>query len=169
MKPACLFESIIVSVCTRVENLWAVRAGAFLIHHAQNAVGVRLPLRQIYINAMPLFHALPPDHHIFSELTHVELIGPPSEGIDVICSTITRLPRLTHLAFNDEEFIPMCPHFLENCALLSVLVSLDGKPLPASAFDQYEGVLAQDPRFVVMFPENWAADWWQGVYAGRDY
>ncbi|KAJ7087461.1 hypothetical protein C8R44DRAFT_820131 [Mycena epipterygia] len=155
----------ILSKCTRVENLWASGVGraARLLDLSST---VSLPLKQLYMNFSPLLPAIQARHPLFAQITHVELMSLPiPDDITMWCSTLSLLPRLTHLSFNDEDFIPMCLPFLQNCKLLAVLVSLDGKP-PAP---EYEDALARDPRFVVMCSSWFFKDWQMGVHVGRDY
>jgi hypothetical protein len=156
------FVRYLLSTCTGVENLWAPNAGCALVEFSTTP----FPLKHLYTRFVPLFHDVPSTSPIFDQLTHLELIGPPSEQVD-ISSKLSLLPRLTHLSFNEEDFIPNCLSLLHNCKLLSALVSLDGKSL-ISSFHEYELALSKDPRFVVMY-SNWFKDWQIGVHAGMDY
>jgi len=157
------FVKFILSVCTGVENLWAPNASVALVDLSLTP----FPLSQLYTNFVPLFNEVPHTSLIFARLTHLELIGPPpDEGVDV-SSKLSLLPRLTHLSFNEEEFVPTCLDLLQDCRCLSALVFLDGKSLKHS-FHEYEVVLSQDPRFVVLY-SLWFKDWRNGVYTGMDY
>ncbi|KAF7369375.1 hypothetical protein MVEN_00266100 [Mycena venus] len=159
------FVQFTLSRCTGVQNLWAPNASVALI---DASAARRLPLRHLYTNFTPLFHDDVPlaGQTQFAQLTHLELIGAPPEDTDV-ASTLSHLPRLTHLSFNEEEFIPSCLALLQKCRCLLALISLDGKSL-RSTFHEYEVDLAKDPRFVVMY-SSWFKDWQKGVHAGMDY
>ncbi|KAJ7889762.1 hypothetical protein B0H13DRAFT_1578090, partial [Mycena leptocephala] len=89
------FVRYLLSTCTGVENLWAPNAGCALVEFSTTP----FPLKHLYTRFVPLFHDVPSTSPIFDQLTNLELIGPPSEQVD-ISSKLSLLPRLTHLSFN---------------------------------------------------------------------
>ncbi|KAJ7778965.1 hypothetical protein B0H16DRAFT_1500619 [Mycena metata] len=151
----------VLAVCTGVESLWAPMASSVL------GPTTGLPLKHLYTNFSPLFESVHPGDPLFSQLTHLELIGIVNVGVD-IPSILSLLPKLSHLAFNDEEFTPHCPGVLEQCKSLAVLVSLGNPLVPGMAFHEYEQDLSKDIRFVVLF-SSWFKDWQMGVRSNSDY
>ncbi|KAJ7176984.1 hypothetical protein C8R46DRAFT_1077941 [Mycena filopes] len=156
----------ILAVCTRVENLWAPRGSQVLRPTSL------FPFKHLYTNSWALFPpTVSPQDPLFAQLTHLEmteLIFNLHRSVEMV-STLVLLPQLTHLAFNDEDVIPSCPRLLEECASLSVLVSLNGSQLYAgSLFQEYEERLSKDVRFVLVH-SWWFEDWQLGVHSGLDY
>ncbi|KAJ7177048.1 hypothetical protein C8R46DRAFT_1346932 [Mycena filopes] len=93
----------------------------------------------------------------------------PVHSVAKIASTLPLLPQLTHLAFNDEDLITICPQILEECALLTVLVSRNaGRGRAESLFQEYAKRLSGDVRFVLIH-SWWFEDWQLGVHSGLDY
>ncbi|KAJ7123380.1 hypothetical protein C8R44DRAFT_875586 [Mycena epipterygia] len=153
----------ILSVCIRVENLWAVAEDADV------SSIMSLCLKQLYVDLFPLFSAIQSGHPLFAEITHLELMG-PDEPLDteIWCSTLSLLPRLTHLSFNNVDFISVCLPLLQKCKHLSVLVSLDVRRRAIEPLQDGDA-LTQDVRFVVIRARWFLKDWQMGIHAGRDY
>ncbi|KAJ7176974.1 hypothetical protein C8R46DRAFT_1077909, partial [Mycena filopes] len=152
----------VLAICTGVENLWAPGAGEGF------RLPSRLPLKHLSTNPGPLFSTVSPLDPLFTRLTHLELTGHIHSVVE-IASALPLLPQLSHLAFNDEDLTPTCPQFLEECASLTVLVSLNGSQLfLGSFFQEYEERLSKDVRFVLV-RSWWFEDWQLGVHSGMGY
>ncbi|KAJ6482779.1 hypothetical protein C8R45DRAFT_1100028 [Mycena sanguinolenta] len=109
-------------------------------------------------------------HSPFLSITHLEIFDAP-DNIDLaVWSTLTRLPHLTHLAFNDEDYLLTCLALLPAWETLRVLVVLlNGHP-EAELLDQYNvAELSNEPRFMVMVYAAYIADWIRGIQTGNDY
>ncbi|KAJ7136387.1 hypothetical protein C8R43DRAFT_1203399 [Mycena crocata] len=157
----------ILSICTNVDNLWIVSTAVpdFL------PLIERLPLKRLHCYVHNLFRSedkINFRHRIFTQITHLELLGKFFRGYE--CPEIWRglalVPNLTHLAFEDEAFIPLCPALLQTCKSLRVIVVL--MPLDRLADMQLDD-LARDPRFLVMDCEYHTRDWRVGAHTGIDY
>jgi hypothetical protein len=85
-----------------------------------------------------------------------------------IGTTLGLLPQLTHFSFHDEDFIPVCSHFLETCKALIVLICLNA-PISTSLKPQADSIVAQDVRFLVTDCSDFLKDWQMGAHMGRDY
>ncbi|KAJ7138941.1 hypothetical protein C8R46DRAFT_1361499 [Mycena filopes] len=152
----------ILAICTGVENLWAPEASEVL----RPPSGLRL--KNLSTNAWPLLWTVSPLDPLFTRLTHLELTG-PVHSVAKIASTLPLLPQLTHLAFNDEDLITICPQILDECASLTVLVSRNaGRGHAESLFQGYAERLSRDVRFVLIH-SWWFEDWQLGVHSGLDY
>ncbi|KAJ7087506.1 hypothetical protein C8R44DRAFT_820224 [Mycena epipterygia] len=153
-----------LSVCTGVQNLWI----AELALEDMIPFIARLPLQHLYAHVLPILRTLTPAHPFFSRITHLELLD-LSYDLEA-WSGLSRIPHLTHLSFNDHDFIPLCPLLLETCASLAVLVCLNENALRISTpHHSYAAGLSHDSRFVVMACTYYIKDWQMGVHAGKDY
>ncbi|KAJ7051693.1 hypothetical protein C8F01DRAFT_1338787 [Mycena amicta] len=140
-----------------------------------------LPLRHLY-GDLEEFVALknldPLDHRCFTNLTHLELFMVPSAwGDDITPWTaesrtswgfITRLPCLTHIAFDIARSETVLEFLLANCRLLQCLVLLCKKV----STNDYTPAITADPRFVVMQTpslHDYVLDWKEGTMTGEDY
>ncbi|KAJ7854881.1 hypothetical protein B0H13DRAFT_1903418 [Mycena leptocephala] len=104
-----------------------------------------LPLKRLHTGVEPLLTNLSVDHRVFSQITHHELFGDAElswQDAAEIWSGLSRIPQLTHLSFNDEAFIPICPELLESCASLSVLIYLESLP-GGHRFQETMGIMRQ--------------------------
>ncbi|KAF7369364.1 hypothetical protein MVEN_00265000 [Mycena venus] len=155
----------ILSACTGVENLWMGDIVA-----DWTPVLASLPLKHFYGHLHSLLRVFPPTHHVFSQITHIELLGYASlqlpDNVE-IWSALGLFPQLTHLSFNDGDFIPVCSRFFETCKSLVVLISLNA-PI-RMIYTLHAEALAQDPRFVTMNCVEFLKDWQMGAHTGRDY
>ncbi|KAJ7480311.1 hypothetical protein B0H11DRAFT_2233436 [Mycena galericulata] len=157
----------ILTVCTGVENLWIVgRAAGQFDFSAQ-----QLPtLKHLYTDYLEWLFGPPATRPLFPQLTHLELMGPTEvdeEDIDILLSSVSQLPQLTHLAFYEEGFTSIFLPLLETCGSLEVLVFISGKLLREL---EYENSLANDLRFVVLpTSSKWFEDWQSGLHTGVDY
>ncbi|KAJ7461194.1 hypothetical protein FB451DRAFT_490414 [Mycena latifolia] len=151
----------ILSVCTGVENLWLTSVEDDL------SVLASLPLKHLYAILDPIFRIFPPTHPVFSRLTHLELFD-SAVDTTIWSSRLPLIPQLTHLAFNDPALLDICPHLLQTCTTLSVLVCYD----PWRSFRSGSTVaraLSSDVRFVVMNFPDFLLDWRLGAHTGLDY
>ncbi|KAJ7461193.1 hypothetical protein FB451DRAFT_490402, partial [Mycena latifolia] len=153
----------ILSACTGVENLWTTDTeGTGLL-----PLFARLRLKHLHGYVQDFLRTFPPPHPFFSKITHVELFGAVE---DTIISSLSLIAQLTHLAFNDSDFITMCPRLLEACPGLSVLVCLDDDlSWLRSVYIPYIADLSKDVRFVAMTCTEFLQDWQTGAYTGIDY
>jgi hypothetical protein len=60
----------ILSACTGVENLWIA-----MIRGDEIPLVASLPLKHFYRPLQTLLKSLSPTHHVFSQMTHIELLG----------------------------------------------------------------------------------------------
>ncbi|KAJ7434892.1 hypothetical protein B0H11DRAFT_1247761 [Mycena galericulata] len=152
----------ILTICTSVENLWIVGTSA-------GQFDFPATLKHLYTDVLELLCGPPATRPLFSQLTHLELMGPTQadEDIDVLFSSISQLPQLTHLAFYEEGFTSIFLPLLQTCGSLEVLVFFSGKRLKEF---EYEDSLANDLRFVVLpMSSKWFEDWQRGLHTGVDY
>ncbi|KAJ7461188.1 hypothetical protein FB451DRAFT_490354 [Mycena latifolia] len=149
----------ILSVCTGVENLWLTSVKDDL------SVLKSLPLKHLYANLDPIFRIFSPAHPVFSRITHLELFDYPDDTT-VLSSRLPLIPQLTHLSFNHHNLLSICPHLLQTCTSLSVLVCHDPWHNLRSGS---AAALSSDVRFVVMHHSEFLLDWQMGVYTGLDY
>ncbi|KAJ7220864.1 hypothetical protein GGX14DRAFT_676261 [Mycena pura] len=157
---------LVLSVCTGVENLWAPFTVRGLFDQPPCPMP---PLKHLYTTCLSLLPHISGAHPLFAQLTHLELIGSPNEGeLEQWAAKLPLLPQLTHLSFDEEDFLPICPALLQQCKLLVVLACLDGKPLIGATTHIYEEELSKDPRFAVLVSQ-WFRDWQLGVHNGDDY
>ncbi|KAJ7137581.1 hypothetical protein C8R43DRAFT_1132176 [Mycena crocata] len=131
---------LVLSQCTGIENLW-------IRHDLDNLIPLfaRLSLKHLYADIRPLLPALSPSHPFFSQITHLELIGgsvDPSPKEMGIWSGLAHLPRLTHLSFNDDDFIDICSPLLQSCKFLVVLICLEMASVDTEADDRAMGTHA---------------------------
>jgi len=160
------FITLVLSICTGVENLRAFYASEPLVHLST----IPFPLKRLCTQFVPIFIQVPPTSPLFARLTHLELFEPPTDI--VVCATLALLPRLTHLAFNDYlTEIPVSCYLsvLQNCKFLTVLISLR-RPSHASYHESYEDDVSKDARFVVIVSHgSWFNDWQMEVLNGEGY
>ncbi|KAF7362335.1 hypothetical protein MVEN_00580100 [Mycena venus] len=165
------FVRFVLSICTGVQTLFVSQS-----HPLLELSTMPFGLKHLCTTFMPLLIDIPSTSPLFAQLTHLELIGPAStdENTD-ISTTVALLPRLTHLSFNEESeeaavpFIPSYLTVLQNCASLSVLISLWDHDYPEDLLSQYVHALAKDPRFVVLDGTEWFRDWEMEVLDGSGY
>ncbi|KAJ6463153.1 hypothetical protein C8R47DRAFT_1225270 [Mycena vitilis] len=88
-------EAYLLSACSKVENLW-LSAQTFT-----TLLQIDMPLNRLHCRLNTLFEPKPTDftHQLFASMTHLEVFDLPVR-YDV-WATVTHLPCLTHLAFND--------------------------------------------------------------------
>ncbi|KAJ7430239.1 hypothetical protein FB451DRAFT_1500804 [Mycena latifolia] len=148
----------ILSVCTGVENL------STNVKDDLSALA-SLSLKHLYATVNPIFRIFPPAHPVFSRLTHLELFDYPDDTT-VLLSRLPLIPQLTHLSFYHHDLLSICPHLLQTCTFLSVLVCHD----PWHKFRSGSAAaLSRDVRFVVMHVNDYLLDWQMGAYTGLDY
>ncbi|KAJ7108967.1 hypothetical protein C8R43DRAFT_1139771 [Mycena crocata] len=127
----------------------------------------RLPLRNLHL-AIDDFDDMtklePLRNSCFTSITHLELFGIPlymSHEDTAACERVAALPQLTHLAFDGILPASLSADLLDTCKALRALVAF------RDATDLVTGI--DDPRFVVMPLENYAADWQRGIRWGQDF
>ncbi|KAJ7141773.1 hypothetical protein C8R43DRAFT_1131384 [Mycena crocata] len=84
-----------------------------------------------------------------------------------VWSRLSLIPQLTHLSFNDGEFLGICVFLLQACRILSVLIYL--KDDPEVAMQVPEAGFPRDLRFVVMSCPDVRENWDLGINSGVDY
>ncbi|KAK7031759.1 hypothetical protein R3P38DRAFT_3352919 [Favolaschia claudopus] len=156
-KPAGFFRS-----CTNLENLYIADNTTALIPHFDSVSVTRLraPCEAILRN-------LPPTHHFFSRLTHLELADKAWRTNFDPSQALAALPHLTHLASSWSHFIP---RLLQSCRTLRVLICLHNPS--AERFDRvrpFAERLAHDIRFVVASGQYGVMAWYMSVQGGVDY
>ncbi|KAJ6482766.1 hypothetical protein C8R45DRAFT_1100017 [Mycena sanguinolenta] len=114
-------------------------------------------------------------HPVFSRLTHLELIIYTSFLLETNLDAwlgLSLLPRLTHLSFNETSFIVLCPHLLQACQSLRILVALWGTQVISREEQRPESLarrLRNDFRFVLTTCALYKEDWIRGANGGKDY
>ncbi|KAJ7119958.1 hypothetical protein C8R43DRAFT_1035233 [Mycena crocata] len=162
-----------LSACVGVENLWI---SSEELEECLPLIA-QLPLTRLYCDVELLFgwrRQIDFTHLMFQRITHLELFDIVEEDGDdpeddthsvEFWADLALIPTLTHLAFNDEDFLPLCPTLLRACTTLRVLgIMIQGKRRSEDV-----GELAKDPRFVVMYCRKYIKDWQVGVHRGIDY
>ncbi|KAJ6463156.1 hypothetical protein C8R47DRAFT_1157786 [Mycena vitilis] len=164
-------EADVLAACSNVEDLWwSPRSEA-------SVSLINMPLKRFHgkLNNLFDFH-IDFGHSLLARLTHLEIFDVPNvqpeDGTMEAWAAMTRLPHLTHLAFNDTAYLPMCLVLLPTWDSLQVLVVLLYRWTYRGAVLLEEcGVtdLAQDVRLVTMSSDKSLEDWIMGAYAGVDY
>ncbi|KAJ7622113.1 hypothetical protein FB45DRAFT_927012 [Roridomyces roridus] len=150
--------------CLSVYDLWAST------HAALDLVGA-LRLRRLHCALKAVFDSTPVDftHSLFIGLTHLEIFDYAEELPGAIWSNVALIPNLTHLAFNDDGFLPYFPMLLRTCASLRVLALVEPTPIQYPPSAEIPDELAPDTRFVWMACTEYIKDWHQGALTGKDY
>ncbi|KAJ7224024.1 hypothetical protein B0H12DRAFT_1240847 [Mycena haematopus] len=159
-------EAIILSTCSTIENLWLFRQTRV------NVLDFNLPLKHLHCTVERMFPSSQIDftHRIFSSITHLEIFDIPRRIDPDTWSALTRIPHLTHLAFNDPRFLPLCLALLSTWESLRVLLLVLDEQTDIHFLDNYNATdLAQDRRFVVTVCVNYLHDWIKGIQIGCDY
>ncbi|KAJ7757238.1 hypothetical protein DFH07DRAFT_460978 [Mycena maculata] len=146
----------VLTICTGVENL---HLGAIPPGSSGLPLIAPSPLRHLYACLDSFFRAFPPPHRRFSDITHLQLMDEWTDAtgvpLDAMVSRIreglSTLPRLTHLSFTGEDFLP------------GVLWKDPEQLRP------HLKVLSKDFRFVTMRLVDYLNDWKLGVHTGNDY
>ncbi|KAF7377248.1 hypothetical protein MSAN_00145100 [Mycena sanguinolenta] len=169
-------EAAIFAACSGIENLWLSAGTSLVVLEIQ----FHRPLKRLHGTLKVIFGAsistaIDLTHSVFASLTHLEIFDFPEDGIDLrVWTALTHLPHLTHLAFDDEDYLPMCGSLLPTWKHLKVLVILysgtDGS-LDAELFADYSvPELADEPRVVLMVCSEYLEDWIKGAHTGyHDY
>ncbi|KAJ7461151.1 hypothetical protein FB451DRAFT_1498347 [Mycena latifolia] len=159
-------EELILSTCSRVENLWIVTGS-----HSLPLIST-LPLKRLHCSLQDFFSPNPINFTLplFSRLTHLEVLEFPKRVDRKMWSGLALIPNLTHLSFNSQEFLPLWTELLDTCKSLEVLIYLWGDSIPLALESHQDGHnLARDPRFVVMECRDFLGDWQMGVHHAVDY
>ncbi|KAJ7142887.1 hypothetical protein C8R44DRAFT_866164 [Mycena epipterygia] len=175
-KPASLFRHAVrhllapekgtytelLPFCTGLENLWTNEYSTVTPLIAQ------LRLKHLYGFVKPLLCTLTPLHACFSQITHLELMDIRDDWES--WSELSLIPQLTHLAFNDADFGPLCGELLETSRSLAVLVFLRSQVQRGLRINASQAAeLSKDPRLVEMRCVYYLLDWQMGAHAGKDY
>ncbi|KAJ7658691.1 hypothetical protein DFH06DRAFT_1327257 [Mycena polygramma] len=159
----------LLSVCSNVENLYlSTRTLATL-------PPLNMRLKRLHCRLGTLFDPQRVDstHRMFASLTHLEIFDYWSAEIEAgVLLGLACLPHLTHLAFNDEEYLPICPTLLRASTSLRVLAII--LPDPVADIGRYPYQFEQwgeqcGDRVVVLICEDFCEDWILGVQSGTDY
>ncbi|KAJ7204165.1 hypothetical protein GGX14DRAFT_460974 [Mycena pura] len=161
------FVRTVLSAFSGIKNLF-LNVGTL-----QGALDVQ-PLRHLYCALHEVFDPSVNDpftHRVFSNITHLELFGLPSEIADTdvpFASRVARLPHLTHFSLNRGPGIDcsVCVRVLTACKRLHVLVFLCEREKHAAA---ERAGLARDVRFVMLDLSDYETDWQWGILTGNDY
>ncbi|KAF7341527.1 hypothetical protein MVEN_01890300 [Mycena venus] len=164
-------SAVILSVCSGVEDLWI--GGTDFSGEMLHAI-FRLPLKRLYCDITDLFNAkdsLAFTTPSFSNLTHLELM-PCAHIRPEVVSDLSRVPCLSHLAFDHDDHLHLSPlTLLRTCVSLRVLIGLllhtENEELWVDHGDLKQ--LAEDPRYVRMLCASYTADWQMGAHEGIDY
>ncbi|KAJ6574571.1 hypothetical protein B0H19DRAFT_1124825 [Mycena capillaripes] len=155
-------EAVVLDACSNVENFWlSAQTSATVLR-------LNMPLKRLHCSLKALFG---PDQidfsRLFTSITHLEIFDVPTNIEDEVWSALTRLPHLTHLAFNNDDYLPLCLTLLQTWEALQALVVLvydrDG------GLPEVDDDLAQHPRFVLMVCQWYLEDWMRGAHTGDDY
>ncbi|KAJ7670021.1 hypothetical protein DFH06DRAFT_159944 [Mycena polygramma] len=165
-------EADVLSACSNVEDLWWSGRSEATVPLINN-----MPLKRLHCSLNNLFDFhIDFTHRLFAWLTHLEIFDLPKVqpgGMDTdLWPAVTRLPHLTHLAFNDTTYLPMCLVLLRTWDSLMVLaILLYRRAYKGPILLEECGVteLAQDVRFVTMSCDEALEDWIMGAYTGIDY
>ncbi|KAJ7161897.1 hypothetical protein C8R43DRAFT_316112 [Mycena crocata] len=166
----------LLPICTGIENLWTCCDWEKLIALDREqliSLVAGISLKHLYADVGQILRYIPPTHPFFSQITHLEVIGLPAQPqspTDMgVSAGLSLIPRLTHLSFNDLEFVPICLPLLRSCNSLSVLIALDLAEHPQTT-ERIDAVgLSEDLRFVVMNCWYFRKDWQMGRHAGVAY
>ncbi|KAJ7636448.1 hypothetical protein FB45DRAFT_906633 [Roridomyces roridus] len=147
-----------------VQDLWALREAPL------HQIGALRP-RRLYCIIKDIFDPRPVDfaRPLFSQITHLEIFDDPGHLSDGGWSSLALIPNLTHLAFNDNEFIPLLPKLLCACASLRGLALVMPEEVPQPLHEEVSDQLARDTRFLWISNAEYIRDWHQGALTGEDY
>lgn len=161
-------QDIILSVCSRVQNLW-ITGGELPLTNLSPRIS-NLPLRRLHSFVEVIFEGeVDFKHHMFSQITHLELFDDALLKSDrEVLSGLAHIPHLTHLSLNnrDRAGTPILS-VLRTCKSLRVFAVLMGNGHRIIHPQIQE--IAEDPRFVVMTCSQYVRDWQRGTYTGKDY
>ncbi|KAJ7119926.1 hypothetical protein C8R43DRAFT_1241708 [Mycena crocata] len=166
--------SLILSVCSGLENLWITRA------HFNDVLPLieSLPLKRLHCSlqfgSQP---RIPFTHQLVAQITHLELFDTFHSDQDTFLPALWSgsdlIPNLTHFAFRDPGLLAMCRALLSRASIRVVIsvLQIHQLPLDDSIFFYYPdlGELRKDPRYVVMNCRFYVRDWQVGARTGIDY
>ncbi|KAJ6482303.1 hypothetical protein C8R47DRAFT_581342 [Mycena vitilis] len=149
----------VLSACHKVDNLWLavdVRAAPTTFN---------MPSKRLHCALHALFGtgAIDFTQRRFASVTHLEIFDVPARIDLEVWSALSGLPYLTHLAFNNDDYLPMCLTLLRTWSSLHVLVLLLRRDL------ENAHRLVEDCRVVAMPRDEFLVDWIKGAYTGNDY
>ncbi|KAF7377247.1 hypothetical protein MSAN_00145000 [Mycena sanguinolenta] len=166
-------EAAIFAACTGIENLWLSAGTSLVVSELQ----FDRPLKRLHATLEVIFGsssspAINLTHPVFASLTHLEIFNFPADGVDLrVWTPLRNLLYLTHLAFDDERYLPICGALFPGWIRLRVLVILfeTEENRNADLFAQYKvPELVDEPRIVLMVCSEYLEDWIKGAHTGRD-
>ncbi|KAJ6482770.1 hypothetical protein C8R45DRAFT_932363 [Mycena sanguinolenta] len=169
-------EASILAACRGTENLWLAAQTRCIVVEME----FDRPIKRLHGCLQVIFGsskstAIDFTHSVFASLTHLEIFDIPGDiprdGIDMTAwIALSHLPHLTHLAFDDEEYLPVGGALLPTWQHLKVFIILfPQKCLHTELFAQYNvPELADEPRLVLMVCSEYLEDWIKGAHTGRD-
>ncbi|KAJ7670083.1 hypothetical protein DFH06DRAFT_1321099 [Mycena polygramma] len=159
-------EADILSACSNIENLYLAAQS-----WQSTVSAMDMPLKRLHCTLHALFDtgAIDFTHRIFASITHLEIhtnAWMSQKRIDPEeWSGLASVPHLTHLAFVDDNWLPV-----SHCAMWLTLLQKRASPLRVLAVQMSKLIkaseLGEDPRFVVMPWQDYRV---MGAYTGEDY
>ncbi|KAJ7620438.1 hypothetical protein FB45DRAFT_1094607 [Roridomyces roridus] len=165
VKPTSADTFSLLSKCPNIENIWASSVALELKQLLKIQPG---RLKHLHCSLRILFHPDLPDftHTVFAGITHLQIFDRLGRFDRAVWTGLASLPRLTHLAFLNDEFITIIPDLLRACPALRVLaVVAMSKHVERVAPE----VLREDVRFVWIMCAEYMKDWHTGASTGRDF
>ncbi|KAJ7177074.1 hypothetical protein C8R46DRAFT_1078109, partial [Mycena filopes] len=165
----------ILSTCPGIEDLWTYGIFPYMLPLMSS-----LRLKRLHCGLSDLLSSTATDftHPLFANLTHLEVMDSPDQLQSELdkWAGIAQIPNLTHLAFNDMDFLPLWAIFLDRCPSLRLLASIVSGWARAWAkateelADHPDGVtLMKDPRFLLIQCKEFERDWQMGAHTGEDF
>lgn len=163
---------LILATCSNVDTLWMEFPGddvpvVDMVDH--------LRLGRLHCYVGHLFGSpenIDFTHQLFAHLTHLDLFDTchiENEINRQIWAGLALIPQLTHLSYDDVEFLYMSMEILETCRKLRVLLMAGFCPLEEHPIVYEE--LRYDPRFVMIGRNRRkpVTEWQLGNHTGVDY
>lgn len=134
-------------------------------------------LERLSVKVEALWRNSPPrrisSRELFPNLSHIDIVNPPSFSIAIDWSWLCDLPALTHISFGDLfaaehlHVFELLRHLLVNCESLQALIVTSHDP---SFLCELQREDIHDPRLVLLpnfhHPKNLDA-YWQGIKQGE--
>ncbi|KAJ7809415.1 hypothetical protein B0H14DRAFT_2867088 [Mycena olivaceomarginata] len=153
----------ILGACLGIDNL-VFAPGTYNTHYQQFLGRLRC-LRRLVTFLRSLFQG-PFDFTVplFCNITHLEIWDNYAALQAEICTSLARMPRLTHLALNTvASVVPaLHPRLLGNMRLCAIVFLVRHRPNPTPL-----GV--DDARFVCIVRDSYFTDWFHGATSGLDF
>ncbi|KAJ7670012.1 hypothetical protein DFH06DRAFT_1468718 [Mycena polygramma] len=157
-------EAYVLSACSNVENLWLSTQSYATLSQMD------MPFKRLHCRLNTLFEPQPIDftHQLFASMTHLEVFDLSARLVVDVWAALTHLPHLTHLAFNDDHYLPVCSALLRTWTSLQVLALMlyNRAQMDTERWKDWDVV---DVRFVAMVCDEAVEDWIAGAHTGADY